>query len=123
LLSNSLLSRAEFALRLQRPHDAAPSARAGLELAVEIGDRQWIFYGLTLLAWIAAAEGRTEAAGRLWGALEAEVGRAPVGQWELERDDFATHVVSRTRAFERGFDRGLRLALDEAVALGLESID
>jgi tetratricopeptide (TPR) repeat protein len=119
--SHTLLNSGDFALRLGRPREAAPSVRRGLELAAEIGDRQWIFSGLTLTAWVAAAGSRPEAAGRLWGALEAEADRAPVGQWELERDDYAVHVVSATPEFEIGREAGRRLSLDEAVEYALET--
>jgi predicted ATPase/class 3 adenylate cyclase len=119
LESHSLMSRGEFALRLGRPREAAASLHEGVELAAEIGDRQWIFYGLTLIAWFAAAEGHAEDAGRLWGALEAEAERAPVGQWELDRDDYAPHVVSATPDFGRGFKEGRGLSLDEAVQRAL----
>jgi tetratricopeptide (TPR) repeat protein len=120
--SHSLLNRGEIALRLGRSREAASSVREGLGLAAEIGDRQWIFHGLTLIAWVSAAEGRPEEAGRFWGALEAEADRAPVGQWELERGEYAAHVVSPTPEFQRGFEQGRALSLPEAVA-GALSVD
>lgn len=121
--ANSLLNRGGFALKLGRPIEATPSVLEGLVLAREINDRQWTFFALALAAWIAAEEGRAEHAGRLWGALEADADRTPVGQWELQRDEFATHVVSEKPEFEGGLEAGRRLSLDEAVEEALHSID
>ena len=70
--SLALLNRGEYALRLSSPIVAGPSIREGLTIAREIGDRQWVAFGVTLFAWLAAAEGRMQEAGRLWGAVEAE---------------------------------------------------
>lgn len=113
--SVTLMNRGEYALELGRPDEAEPSIREGLALAREIGDRQWKFFGVSLLAWLAAVEGRLEEAGRLWGALEADAERAPVGQWELERERYAERLQIGTPAFERGRAAGQRLSLDEAV--------
>ena len=97
--------------------------REGLAGSHELGDRQHIVYGLAIAAWVAAAQGRTARAGRLWGAITAEAELAPVGQWEAERDEYAQHVVSGDEAFERGHATGRRLSLDEAVAEALRPLD
>ena len=60
-----------------------------------------------------------ERAGRLWGAIEIEEARGPVGQWETEREDYATPVLrelgpdlARGRATGRGlFDEAVEHAL------------
>ena len=121
--NSALLALAEYALRLDRLEVAAPAAQEGLAGSHELGDRQHIVYGLAIAAWVAAAQGRTARAGRLWGAITAEAELAPVGQWEAERDEYAQHVVSGDEAFERGHATGRRLSLDEAVAEALRPLD
>ena len=113
------LTLADYALRLGRGADAKAHAAEGLRVAVEIHDRQSIVYGLALHAWLAAEGGAAEKAGRLWGALESEVERAPVGQWEQERDEYASSIVSTTPEFEAGRTAGRRLSLETAVAEAL----
>jgi hypothetical protein len=59
-------------------------------------------------------------AGRFWGAVEAEEARAPVGQWEDERETYAERVLGgggpqlehsrvegRGLSFERAVDEAL----------------
>jgi hypothetical protein len=64
-----------------------------------------------------------ERAGRLWGAVEAEEVRGPLGQWELERDEYSTRVLANTGPdFETARGAGRVLALDEAIGYAL-SVD
>jgi tetratricopeptide (TPR) repeat protein len=117
---NALETGAEFALTLGRVEYARERAVSGLALAHSIGDRQGIVYGLGLLAWAAAGAGEAERTGRLWGAIDAEAGRGPIGQWEAERDDYAAHLSGVAGAdFDQGLEAGRRLALDDAVAYAL----
>jgi predicted ATPase/class 3 adenylate cyclase len=118
--TNALETGAEIALNLERTDHARERATSGVALAHSIGDRQGIVYGLGLLAWAAADAGEADRAGRLWGAIEAEAMRGRIGQWEAERDDYATHVFRVTGAdFDRGLEGGRRMALDDAVAYAL----
>ena len=74
-------------------------------------------YLLALLARAAAEDGRLERAGELWGALEADEARGPIGQWEDEREAYAAPVLAHADdAFERGRSRGHARSLDEVVA-------
>ncbi len=117
---NALEAGAEFALTLGRVEYARGRAAAGVALAHSIGDRLGIVYGLCLLAWAAAAAGDAERAGRLWGAIEAESARGPIGQWEAERDDYAAHLLPVAGAdFDRAVEAGRRMTLDDAVAYAL----
>ena len=111
----SLCHYVEFALRLGRTDGLAEPAREIIAVSRQIGDRQTTVYGITLLAWLAAETGQCERAGRLWGAAEAEAERAPIGQWEAERDDYASHVVRDTATFAHGRSDGHHLSLDHAV--------
>jgi tetratricopeptide (TPR) repeat protein len=114
--SHALLTRAEYALTLGALELGRAALREGVEVAGSIGDRQWLVWGVTLAAWLAVAEGRDAEAGRLWGALEAEAERAPIGQWEGERDTWSGRIVRTSPEFELGREAGWRLTLDKAVA-------
>jgi tetratricopeptide (TPR) repeat protein len=111
----SLLNYADYALRLGRPGAAAEPLRDVVGSSRSMGDRQHAVYGLALLARLATEQGDLDRAGRLWGAVEAEAERAPVGQWEVERDEYAGFVVRDDPAFERGRAAGRRLTFDQAV--------
>jgi predicted ATPase len=114
---HALYAAVEHLLRLDRRDEAERTALEALGLAEQIGDRQMRVYLLALLAQLAAAGGRRERAGVLWGAVEAEEARGPVGQWEDEREAYAAPVVAAADAgFEQGRDRGRSLSLAEAVA-------
>ena len=119
----ALLNYADYALRLGRPGAAAEPLRDVVGTSRSMGDRQHAVYGLALLAWLATEQGDLGRAGRLWGAVEAEAERAPVGQWEVERDEYASHVVRDDPAFERGRAAGRRLTLDQAVDEALAQPD
>jgi predicted ATPase/class 3 adenylate cyclase len=109
---------AECLIRLGRIDEAEATARRELSLSREIGDRQSSVYGLAHFAWIAALRGDEERAGLLWGAVEAEEARAPVGQWETERDDFRERVGAGDEV-ERGRLKGRTLSLATAIEQAL----
>jgi predicted ATPase len=95
--------------------------RRALELARQIDDRQALIYTLAHIARDAAARGNAGRAGRLWGALEAEAERAPVGQWEAEREKYAESVSAADGPeFERACEEGRRLSFEAAVSEALE---
>ncbi|HEX6761986.1 MAG TPA: adenylate/guanylate cyclase domain-containing protein [Gaiellaceae bacterium] len=116
----ALLNYAEYALRLERPEAVAEPLRNAVETARSMRDRQHAVYGIALLAWLATEQSDLERAGRLWGAVEAEAERSPVGQWDAEQDEYATFVVRDDPAFERGRAVGRRLTFDEAVDEALQ---
>jgi ATP/maltotriose-dependent transcriptional regulator MalT len=111
---------AEVLIELGQLDEAVPAARRQLELARAIGDRQSSVIGLVLLAYLAARRGDHERAHFLWGAVEAEEGRGPIGQWETEREDYRAKVLladgeelERARRLGRG--RSLEAAIEEAL--------
>jgi tetratricopeptide (TPR) repeat protein len=118
---NALAVLAEYALRLDQLDVAAEHARKALRLAYAIDARQNAVYALTLLAWLASKNGQPVRSGRLWGAVEAEAQRGPIGQWERERDEYARHVTQATAAFERARRKGQQLTLEQAVKEGLKA--
>jgi predicted ATPase len=119
LLRGALLESADLARELGQMQKAEERAREGLRIAIAYGDRQGTVYSVATLAQVFTASGRLERAGCLWGALEAEGERAPVGVWDRDRDEAAETIVRGDPAFERGREAGRALSLDEAVAYAL----
>jgi predicted ATPase len=117
-----LAALSEALIELERIDEAEVAVRRHLGLARGIDDRQSSLIALVLTAWIARLRGDDERAGLHWGAVEAEEARGPIGQWELEREDYAAKVVIDSDAFEGGRHRGRRLsfaaAIDEALRVG-----
>jgi predicted ATPase/DNA-binding SARP family transcriptional activator len=112
---------AELALARSRPEEAARRARQALGLSQRIGDRQLSVYALAYLARVAAEDGDAHRAGRLWGAVEAEEARRPLGAWEGEREQYAARVLAHADAhLEQGLREGRELPLQAAIeeALG-----
>jgi predicted ATPase len=110
----------EFLLEVGRFDDAEPWGRRSLELLRKAGDRQNMVYGVATMAWAAAATGRSERAGLLWGAIEAEEARGAVGAWDAEREKYAAAARrDSSDAFEEGRREGHRLSLEDAVATAL----
>jgi tetratricopeptide (TPR) repeat protein len=108
-------------IQLGRIDEAEPVAREELTLARELGDRQSCLYGLVHLAWLAALRGDEWLAGFVWGAVEAEEARAPVGQWETEREIYLERVTAGSGdELERGRQKGRELSFEAAIeeALG-----
>ncbi|HZC28464.1 MAG TPA: hypothetical protein VE269_01900, partial [Gaiellaceae bacterium] len=114
---HALYQVAELSAELGRMEDVERTGLEALRLADQIGDRQMRVYLLALLARAATNTGSGERAGVLWGAVEGEEARAPVGQWEDERDAYAAPVLAHAdEHFERGRKQGRELSLSEAVA-------
>jgi tetratricopeptide (TPR) repeat protein len=122
VLASALRSNAELLHELGETSRAEDRARESLRLSHELLDRQATVYSLALLAGLAVTAGNLGRAGRLWGALDSEAARGPVGYWEAERDEYETRVVRQGPEFEGGCEAGRRLSLDEAVELAL-SVD
>ena len=86
-----------------------------------MNDRLHSVYLLALLAIVSVRTGRQERAGRLWGAVEAEELRGPIGQWEDECESLAARLISEaTPEFEAARREGNLLSLDETVEYALE---
>jgi hypothetical protein len=114
--SSMLTYMCEWSLELGQRADAERFGVEALELAHRMDDRMHRIYVLALLARVAAEDGRRERAGVLWGALEADEARGPIGQWEDERETYAAPVLAcANEEFERGRLRGHSLSLDEVV--------
>jgi predicted ATPase/class 3 adenylate cyclase len=113
---HQLYNACEWSLAHEHLDEAEEYGTAALRIAQEIGDRQMTIYLLSLVARFAIEHQDTERAGRLWGAIETEEARAPIGQWEKEREAYAAPLLRGGGAgFERGRTLGRTLSLDEAV--------
>ena len=119
--ANTLANLAELELAQNRLDEAATRARQTLRLSRRIGDRQLSVYALAYLACIAAEHEDAYRAGRLWGAVEAEEARRPLGAWEGDREQYAARVLAHADAhLEQGLREGRELPLQAAIeeALG-----
>ncbi len=121
--THGLLHRSERLFELGRTTEAAESAREALEVAQRIHDRIATIEGLALVARAAAQQGDDKIAGRLLGAIEADVERAPL-PWEGALDALAQPVLAHAGAgFEAARAQGRALSLDEAAELALAAED
>jgi predicted ATPase len=106
----------EMCLNLERLGEAERWGREGLALSLEIGNRQLTVYLLALLSAVKAEQGDLERSGLLWGSVEREEGRGPVGQWEDERDDYRSRIKPEDpERFELGRARGSLLSPADAL--------
>jgi tetratricopeptide (TPR) repeat protein len=115
---------ARLYLEYGRVDDARDQGLRALELATRAGDRLGTVYALTFFALFEARRGDNDEAGALWGALEAEAGRGPLGIWAAEeRARVEASLPLDDADFARGRERGALMSLDEAVDAVLASID
>ncbi len=119
--ANTRANLADLALAQNQPEEAAARARQTLRLGRRIGDRQLCVYALAYLACAAAESGDARRAGRLWGAVEAEEARRPLGHWEGAREQYAARLLTHVDThLEQGLREGRELPLQAAIeeALG-----
>jgi ATP/maltotriose-dependent transcriptional regulator MalT len=114
---------ADAAYELGRTELAWMRAREALRLCRKCDDRQMTVFALAVLAQLESKAGRADRAGGLWGAIEAEESRGPLGHWNSERDEVAAIVVSPSPEFEQGRASGRALSLDEAAEYALSDAD
>jgi predicted ATPase len=121
----SMLSQlADGVLRNGALEEAAAHALEALAISRDLGDRLRLVRGLGRLARIAAARGDAARAGLLWGAMEAEEARGPIGSWAHDRVPFEQAVLARGGPeFEEGRAKGLELSLQQAVEEALPDLD
>jgi len=118
--SGMLLELAALSLAADRIDDANEEARAGLELARQLHDYGGRVFGVGVLATVASARGDPERAGRLWGAIEDDDVRAPLGGWPRHRAACEARLAaSSSPVLDGALASGRHLSLDDAVALAL----
>jgi predicted ATPase/class 3 adenylate cyclase len=97
-------------------------ARESLMIADALRDRPGRIFGVGIFAWLAAARGQAERAGRLWAAIEDDHSAAPLGGWRRHRDSCDSRLRDVAGSdFDRGRAEGRTLSLEDAVALALSS--
>jgi predicted ATPase/class 3 adenylate cyclase len=109
---------AALLLDLGRLGDARVDAEQALALSSSMHDRSAIVYELGLLAELHIQTGESERAGTLWGAIEVEEARAPVGSWLHGQVRFHP-CLTDADGLVQGLEAGRRLELEEAVAFAL----
>ncbi len=110
---------AELSLALGRFDAAEAEARTALVLARGLDDRQNTVRALALLAARAGAAGEPQRAGRLWGSIESEEARGPVGRGEGHRKHRSLAVGDGGVEFEQALVEGRAMTLEEAASYGL----
>ena len=67
-----------------------------------------------------AREGKTEEAGRLWGAVEAAAAFMPGGPWPRDLERLERELLERANdSFERGREAGGSLTLEDVARSSL----
>jgi tetratricopeptide (TPR) repeat protein len=128
--AGALADLARVYLELGSTEEADAAAREILELARRMNDRAHAVEALAMLASVASARGKAHGAGWLWGAIEAQEARGPIGMvspsvslwsgWESARDRYLAHVEgARGREFDRGLQEGRAVTLEEAIDVAL----
>jgi predicted ATPase len=117
-----MLELAALSLEADKLDDAHEKARAGLELARELHDYGGRVFGVGLFACIAGVRGNPKAAGRLWGAIEDDRVRAPLGGWPRHRASCEARLVESCggAVLNAAVAAGRHLSLDDAVTLALD---
>jgi predicted ATPase len=119
-LAGALANSAAVSLELGRLADATRHAERALSISHAMQDRVAVLYELAVLAEIAAVDGDRHRAGLLWGAVEAETERAPVGFWLHGRIEPERVLAHADAEFEGGRAIGHETSLEDAIALALE---
>ncbi len=83
---------AEVAKSLGRASQALGLILRALDLCHHVGDRQNTVWSLATLAALVRESGDSDRAAVLWGAVEAEERRAPLGAWEQHREPFVARL-------------------------------
>ena len=122
--SGMLLELAALDLHSERIEAAKTMARLGLDLARQLHDYGGRVFGVGVLAAVACVQGNPERAGHLWGAIEHNNVRAPLGGWPRHRPACEARLaVCSGPLLERAIAAGRHLSLDDAVALALDAPD
>ena len=124
--AGTLTDLARVYVDLGRTEEAEAAAGEIVDLARRMNDRAHAVEALAVLASASAERGEAHRAGWLWGAIEAEEARGPIGAvsppvtqwhgWETDRDRYLAHVEAvKGPEFERGRGEGLSVTLSEAL--------
>ena len=125
-IASSLSNLGEVACEQGDYPAAGALHQEGLVIRREVGDRRGITYSLEGLAAVVAALGSSLRAARIWGAAERlgeEIG-SPLAPNELPRYNrrvaAARAALGDDAAFDRAWQEGRALMLEQAIELALE---
>lgn len=116
----ALANLAELAVLTGSTQEAEVHGRDALRASRTLGDRISTASALGVLAAVAVTAGDDERAGRLWGAVEAEQERGPLGRRGNGADLLDEVLACPSAALQHGRDLGRQLRLDEAVRYALD---
>jgi predicted ATPase/class 3 adenylate cyclase len=125
--AGALADLARAYLEMGSLDDVDASAREIVNLSQRMNDRAHAVEALAMLASVAGRRGAAYRAGWLWGAIEAEEVKGPIGgisppvspwsAWKTERERYLVHVEAvKGPEFERGRAEGLSVTLNEALS-------
>ena len=118
--AGKLLELGRYALEAGDVDEGDRRAREALRIFKRIQGRQNIVVALAVLGRAAAARDDAERAGTLWGAIEADEARGPLGFWEQRRDEYAALLAPVFGPeFDRAREAGRALSLEDAVEYAL----
>ena len=121
---NCLLQKAMALFDLGRAPEASKSARAALLVAERMGDRYGILDSLAFIARAALETGDLRLAGRLWGAVTADVERQRVPGWEREVERLWASLAAESEPrFQESVAEGRALTIEDAIALTQDARD
>jgi predicted ATPase len=123
-LAGQLSNLAFLALDRDDLDEAARDGREGLRIVQEQENRQWALWLMAALARVKLALGERQAAGQIWGAVEAETERVPSGSWQARRIEMAADLIAEAAPeFVAAVDEGRALDLWDAAAIALGEED
>ena len=111
-----------------RSNEAASMLKESIVINREVEDLLEFVYNLARLAAVFVDQGRAETAAQLLARSEALAEELGVADpwWNTRRNEATLAALRRhleVEAFERAWDEGRKLTLDEAVALALDSVE
>ncbi len=112
--AGTLSALADVALAERRSADAQALLRESLSLACALGDRVGLSWYLGQFALSLAQGGRSEEAGRVWGAVEAAAAFIPGGPWPRDAERLERELQALADPdFERSRKEGSVLSLED----------
>ncbi len=112
LHSAAVIERKRGNLDASRAH-----AARSLELSLALGDRRNVVFAAAELAVLAGLEDDARRAGLLWAAIETELARSPIGQWDGYRRRLgALPRISDQDAYAEAAADGALLTVEQAAA-------
>ncbi len=129
LTATFLHTLGEVMIGRDNPERAAELLKEGLVIGHELGDKYHLHANLLTLARAAGAVGKAIREARLYGAAQGLRESAGIPLMDLEAREHSEHSVATARseveeeAWERAWEEGRAMTLEEAVSYALEEED